>query len=400
MKLAQLKMYAKRGESKDLEFKASTANLSAGMKTVCAFLNSGHDGMVIVGIKDNGQVVGQEVTDKTRKEVAFEINKIEPHAKIEVKYVRIAPERYAIVLLANSDNRAPYTYDGRPWMRNQSTTMRMPKEEYIYLYNKNNPALWESLINDKCTIKDLDQNRIKEVVRRAVLGKRLPEDALTATISDILKKLNLMVGNKLTNAAVILFCKDANKQFMQSSIKLARFRGIDKTEFIDNKELRANAFDLYDKAESFLTFMLPLAAHIEKNSRYRIETPAIPYTVLREALINALVHRDYSYVGGSVDIAVYDDRVEISNNGNLPHGVNLKLLTQAHKSIPRNPLIANVFYICRMIERWGRGTVDMLKESQAAGNPLPIYQEMGNVFSVILPLKESMHTTTINSKKI
>jgi len=398
MKLAQLKALIKQGESQYLEFKSSTGSLSAGMQTICAFLNSSEGGILIFGVKDDGKIVGQQVTDKTRKEIAAELNKIEPYVKFDVKYVPITDDAFIVVMAVKAGSKAPYAYDGRSFMRNQSTTIRMPKDEYIHLYNKNNPTLWESLASDKCAIKDLDHTRIKSVVRKAVAEKRLPEDVLDATIQDILEKLNLLVDDKLTNAAIILFCKNEDKQFMQSSIKLARFRGTDKSVFLDTKEYRGNAFDLYDKADSFLAFALPLVAHIEQGNRYRVETPAIPYSVLREALINALAHRDYSYAGGSIDIAIYDDRVEIANNGDLPQGVDVQLLTQAHKSIPRNPLIANVFYVCRMIERWGRGTVDMIKDCKAAGNPLPIYKEEGYVFSVTLPFKESIQTV-VHEKK-
>ena len=89
MKIAQLKALIKRGESETLEFKTSTSSISNGMQTACAFLNSDHGGTVVFGVKDDGKVVGQTVTDKTRKEIAFELNKIEPHAKIDVQYIQI-----------------------------------------------------------------------------------------------------------------------------------------------------------------------------------------------------------------------------------------------------------------------------------------------------------------------
>lgn len=392
MKIAQLRALTKHGESEKLEFKTSTSSLSTGMQTACAFLNSDHGGVVIFGVKNDGQIVGQEVTDKTRKEIAVELNKIEPYAKIDVIYVRVSDKHQAIVLSVNPDDRAPYTYDGRPYMRNQSTTMRMPKEEYTYLYNKNNPGLWESLANNTCTIKDLDHSRIKEVVRTGVFEQRLPEEAMTATILSNLKKLNLMIGDKLTNAAVVLFCKDEYKQFLQSSIQLARFKGTTKSEFLNNKKYRANAFDLYDKAMDFLAFCLPVAARIEPGKSSRVETPAIPYSVLREALMNALAHRDYSNSGGNISVAVYDDRVNISNVGALPKGVELSKLSKEHPSIQRNPLISSVFFACGKIERWGRGTLDMITDSKNAGNPLPIYEEIGGSFSVTLPLKEPIPT--------
>lgn len=391
MKIAQLKTLVKHGESETLEFKNSTASLIAGMQTVCAFLNSDHGGTLIFGVTDTGKITGQAVTDKTRKEIGVELSKIEPPVKIDVIYVPVTKELKAIIFRVNPGPKAPYTHDGRAFTRSQSTTTKMSKEEYSYLYNKNNPTLWESITNN-CRITDLDGKRIKEVVRTGVFEKRLPGEAMTATVPDILRKLNLMVGDKLTNAAVILFCKNEDKQFMQSSIQLARFRGITKSTFLDNKRYVANAFDLYDKAMDFLYFVLPVAAQIEPGKSSRVETPAIPYSILREALINALAHRDYSNAGGNISVAIYDDRVEITNIGSLPPGINVKELSKRHSSIQRNPLISSVFYVCGKIEKWGRGTLNMIEDSKAAGNPLPIYEEIGGTFSVTLPLKEPIRT--------
>jgi ATP-dependent DNA helicase RecG len=392
MKIAQLKRLVDQGESATLEFKNSTASISTGMQTVCAFLNSEKGGTILFGVKDDGKIVGQEVSDKTKKEIAVELNKIEPYAQIDVIFVPVADRRQVIVIQALPGDKTPYTYDGRAFMRNQSTTMRMSHDVYTYLYNKSNPTLWESLTNNNCTIKDLDKTRIKEVLRVAAFEKRLPEGAQSGNTTSVLKKLGLIVDDKLTNAAVILFCKDEYKQFMQSTLKLARFKGTTKSEFLNQKMIRANAFDLYDKAMDFLTFSLPVAAKIEPGISARVETPAIPYNVLREALINALVHRDYSHPGTSIDVAMYDDRVTITNPGFLPQGVNIKQLSRDHKSIQRNPLIAHVFYLCGKIEKWGRGTLDMIKDCKKAGNPLPKFEEIGGGFSVTLPLKEPMRT--------
>jgi len=393
MQIKQLKALIKQGESDVLEFKTSTSSIDSAMKTLCAFLNSDHGGTVIFGVKDNGELIGQEVTDKTRKEIAIELNKIEPRTKIDIQYVKIVGSRQAIVMQARPGDKAPYTYDGRSFTRNQSTTMRMPKEEYMYLHHQNNPTLWEGLANKTCKISNLDQRRIRDVVRVAIDEKRLPTTAIKGSIKDLLKKLNLLINGELTNAAVVLFCKDEEHQLFQCHMKLARFRGTDKTEFIDTKLLRANIFDLYDKAIEYLTFSLPIAARIVPGRAARLEEPAIPYNVLREAVTNALIHRDYSHTGGSIDIAIYDDRVNIANIGALPKGVVLTQLSKTHPSIPRNPLIANAFYLCGMIEKWGRGTLDMIQDCKAAGNPPPKYEEIGGSFSVTLRLKEPMLRT-------
>jgi ATP-dependent DNA helicase RecG len=399
MKLTQLKSLVKHGESEILEFKSSTGSLTAGMQTVCAFLNSNTGGTIIFGVKDDGQITGQIVTDKTKKDIGIELNKIEPHAKIDVIYVPVGADKKAIVFRVNPGEKQPYTYDDRAFTRNQSTTSRMSKEEYSYLYNKYHPTTWESLANNTCKISDLDGKLIKEVVRLGIAEKRLPESARKTAIPQILKKLELMHDAKLTNAAVILFCKNEDKQFFQSHIKLARFRGTDKKEFLDHKYYKGNVFDLYDKAMAFLHFILPVGARIEPGNPIRVETPIIPYNVLREAVTNALIHRDYSHAGGSIDIAVYDDRINISNIGALPPGVSLRQLFKEHRSIPRNPRIANVFYVCGKIEKWGRGTLDMIQDCKNAGNPPPIFEEVGGSFSLTLPFKEPMSTILHGQKR-
>lgn len=398
MHLADLKNIIKKGESERLEFKSSTGNLSSAMQTICAFLNSTEGGVVVFGVTDQGKIIGQAISDKTRKEIATELNRIEPFAKIDTKYVEVANDKFAIVITVEPGLKAPYTYDGRSFIRNQSTTGRMTKEEYIYLHNQNNQTLWKSLTNNSCKVSDLDRNRIKEIIRMAVFEKRLPEAALSASIPDTLKKLNLITDDELTNASVILFCKNEDKQFIQSHIKLARFKGIDKSEFLDTKSFKGNAFDLYDKAMDFLSQWLPVSAKIESGKSTRIESPAIPHKVLREAMTNALVHRDYSNAGGSIDVAVYDDRVNITNIGALPKGVALNQLAKEHPSIQRNPIIAHVFYLCGKIEKWGRGTQDMILDCKKSGNPLPIYEEIGGSFSVTFPLKEPI--STVSNKQI
>ncbi len=360
------------------------------MQTASAFLNSDHGGMVIFGVKDNGQILGQEVTDKTKKEIAFELSKIEPHANIDVEYVRIDEKRFVIVLVVPEGPLAPYVYDGRPFMRSQSTTQRMPQEKYInMLHNRSSSSIaWDRLTTNDCTVKDLDSKRIRKIVDSAVSEGRLPREALRASIDEILKKFELLVDGKLVNAAVVLFCKNERKQFMQSNLKLARFKGITKSEFLDEKSLRGNIFDLYDQAMIFLGNYLPVGARLEEGSALRVTTPAIPYQVLREAVINALCHRDYSMLGGSIAIAIYDDRVEIISSGKLPSPIKLKDLTKKHASYPRNQLIANVLYACHMIERWGRGTQEMVELCKQSGNPVPQFEEVTGGLWITLPLRE------------
>jgi len=388
-----LKTLVELGESESLEFKASTTSLESAMRTVCAFLNSKRGGVVLFGVSDKGRIVGQDVSDKTQKTIAYERDKIEPYPDIEISYLPVETGKTVIAIIVKPGANGPYFYETRAFSRNQSTTRMMTLEEQNRLIHNKAPA-WENLTTNNCTIDDLDENRIRQVVRTAVAEKRMPEVAIHESIDEVLTKLEILSDGRLTNAAVILFCKNEYKQFMQSSLKLARFDGINKREFIDNKNLRGNAFDLYESAIAFLRNYLPIGGRIEEGNPFRIDTPAIPYKVLREGLVNAFCHRDYSFQGGSIDVAIYDDRVEIVSSGPLPPNIQLSDLSKQHKSYPRNPRIAHVFFLCRMIERWGRGTLEMVEVCQASGNPIPQFEETVGSFSVILPLKEPIKRAT------
>lgn len=398
MKLSQLKSLIKQGESEVLEFKKSSGLLTTAMQTVCAFLNSEIGGTVLIGVTDDKKIVGQEISDDTKKALAQELSKIEPTATPQAEYVRIEANLYVIAIEVKPGNKAPYVYDSRPYIRSQSTTRKMPQEKYEQmLYARRTPSIaWENLTTNDCNITDLDKKLIQQVVTMSVSAGRLTAVAASAGTKEIMKKFKLLSDDRLTNAAVILFCKNEQKQFIQSMIKLARFKGTDKSEFIDNKAVHGNVFELLEIAQKFLHTYLPVAGKLEEGNMLRTDVPAIPIKVLREALINALCHRDYSVRGGSIAVAIYDDRVEISNTGTLPTDIKLSDLTKTHDSFPRNPLLANVLYQCGMIERWGRGTLDMVEICRSSGMRSPKFEESTGSFSVTFFLREAVSRVTLS----
>jgi ATP-dependent DNA helicase RecG len=162
--------------------------------------------------------------------------------------------------------------------------------------------------------------------------------------------------------------------YPQCLLRMARFRGSDKTDFLDNRQEIGHAFDLLQRAQRFLRDHLPVAGRIVPNLFERVDDPLYPPVALREALANALCHRDYSVGGGAVSIAIYDDRLEISSTGMLPFGLTPADLVRPHPSRPWNPLIANVFYRRGIIESWGRGTIKMAELAEEAGLVPPEFE--------------------------
>ena len=348
MTIEDVKVIIRGDETRTLEMKKTTGELKDGMRSACAFLNTA-GGWLFFGIAPTTlKILGQEVTDNTRKEIAREIAKLEPLIDLPIEYIDV-PDRpgyqvIAIHLDAPSYWDAPYTYDNKPYMRIESTTVVMPREifEDRLMRSKSNRYKWEDHICEGITIADLEEQRIRGGVRLGVERGRMPESSLMETTESLVEKLKLTTNGKLKNAAAALFLRDTS-QFPQFLLRMARFRGNDKMEFIDNQRAYGNFFTLLDAGMAFFFKHLSLSGKIVGFTRE--EKLEIPAEALREALTNALCHRMFHNTSSSVGIAIYDDRVEIENTGHLPDELTVETIKQSHHSYPQNPTIADVLFM-------------------------------------------------------
>lgn len=217
-------------------------------------------------------------------------------------------------------------------------------------------------------------------MRAGINSGRLPEITIREDIPAILEKFDLLHNGKLNNAAAVLFGRQLY-DYPQCLLRLARFKGITKDEFIDNQRAQGNIYDLLDIAISFFFKHLSLSGKIE--GLYREEELSIPYRALRECCINAFAHRSYQHPGSSVSIAIYDDRVEVTNTGTFPADMPVERLLNAHDSQPQNPIIANVLYKSKVLESWGRGIGLMLSECRRVGISDPEFHTDGSFVWVV-----------------
>ena len=192
----------------------------------------------------------------------------------------------------------------------------------------------------------------------------------------ILRGLSLFDDGRLINAAVALYGKSERlfPSYPQLSLRIARFRGGNRLGgFMDNRDFWGNAFDLLRRGESFLMDHVPISGRVVPGKMIREDYPLYPPLATREALANAICHRDYTTPGGAVAMAMYDDRLEIINPGTLHFDITPKKLTQPHESKPWNPIIASVFYRAGVIEKWGMGTLNIIDWCKGNGNPEPTW---------------------------
>ena len=386
--LARIEELAARGESEFLELKQSTAQLREAAQTICGMLNRPQPNgrYVLFGVAPDGTPVGQQVGERTIEQVAAEIREIRPQVSPRVDRVPVADGREVIAVAVPAADKPPYTYKHRPYRRVGNTTSVMPEAEYQRILIERahqEDARWENQPAEGWSIDELDAARIRNIIELARQCGRLdtPDD----DPARLLRGLGLYTNGVLQKSAVVLFgkTKQITARMSQCLLRVARFRGSRGTahsEFLDNRQFRGNAFELLEHAERFLSENVSISSKIGEDHMQRLDEPLYPLAAIREALVNALCHRDYSIAGGSIGIAVYNNRLEVTSTGSLPFGLTPQGLLEMPVSKPWNPSIARAFFCCGYFENWGQGIEKMAKLAVNAGLPRPeILDENGCV---------------------
>lgn len=382
----QIKAWAASGESETLEFKRTTGERREAVRTLCAMLNN-RGGRVLFGVEADGRVIGQQVSDHTIEEIAQEIKELDPPAFPTIDRVEVGGGREVLVLTVTQGPVRPYSYKGQAYRRVGNTSPAMSRDEYnrMLLERLHGESRWENQPVERWTVADLDVAEITRTIEEAIRRGRA-EDPGTRDPAELLRGLGLMRDGRLLRAAVVLFgrAERLEADYPQCLLRVAKFRGTDRTEFIDNRQFHGNAFELLLRAERFLRESLPVAGRVTPGLFERVDDPLYPPVALREALANAICHRDYSIGGGSVAVAIYDDRLEVTSSGSLHFGLTPEALFAPHESLPWNPLIARTLFRRGVIESWGRGTLKMAELMQQAGLPRPEIEDAGGCVTVRL----------------
>lgn len=385
MNIEHIKQLIAKDEHHQLELKKSTGELKDGMRTACAFLNS-DGGWLVIGIAPTSlKILGQEVNDNTQREIAQYITAIEPAVNVKVEYIDV-PDRprnqvIAIYFEAFVWGHQPYTYDSRPYYKVESTTKLMPRDMFEERIRANKPQqyAWERQEADRVTISDLNEERVRGAVRLGVERGRMMASAMTEPFEKVLDKLQLLTNGVPNNAAAALFSTHIFS-YTQFRLRMARFRGTDKNSFIDNQRSEGNFFDLLDAGMAFFFKHLSLSGKVV--GFVRKEQLEIPAEALREALINALCHRQYEKYNLTIGIAIYDDRIEIESPGILPPQLTTESIKQPHISYPYNPIIADVLFKTTFLENLGAGAGRIMDACKAQNVEIPTWSAQGGVIIV------------------
>ena len=242
----------------------------------------------------------------------------------------------------------------------------LEEKEYIRL------SPFDATFNSTATLDDLEEDKIREFVYIAARKRAFPFE-VEADIKSVLAHLNLIDGNRLTNAAILLFGKKPQRFFITSEVRCAHFHGYEVTKPIPSYQVyKGDVFQLVAQAVDFVLSKIDLYVGERDRSATVDVRYELPVQAVTEAIVNAVAHRDYTS-NGSVQVMLFKDRLEICNPGSLPYGLTTAKLLLPHSSIPANPLLAEPMYLRGAIERMGTGTGDIVKRCIEMGLPSPVF---------------------------
>jgi len=357
-------------ETEELELKKSTSELKEAIISIAAILNKHKKGRILFGIKNDGTVIGQQVTTSTIREISKSIaDHIEP--KVFPKIKELSIEGKNCISIDFIGNEIPYFAFGRAYIRVGDENRQVSRTELERLLSENKSHNWDMEICEDAFLKDINSKKLKAYVKKAGLEFE--------SVNSALKNLDLARNEKPLNAGVLFFGSNPQKFFPFTYLRCAYFPTDNTATILDQQQYEGDLLFLIKKAEEYVLRNIHIGMKVE--GLQRIDVPEIDSEALREAIVNAFCHRDYSQ-HDSIDIAVFSNRVEIRNPGKLYGGLTIEKIKKEMVSERRNKLIAELLHRIKFIEKWGRGIKLILSKE-----PKTVFKEVGQHFIVTFKRK-------------
>lgn len=379
-----IKSLLKRRNSQSIEFMDSIEYAKIG-RIICSFLNA-KGGKLVIGVNRNKEaIVIKDVNNSVAVLKSMLINKIIPSPSINVEVESFNGIDF-IVISVWQGSRQPYIFNGTVYYRIGSHTRKATSLQLAELLHgrEEKEERWEIKPAIGVEIEDIDLDEVKKCIQEIIQTDRMkdiPEDPLS-----FMSKLGFYQNGDFTNASVVLFAKDPIRFFPQCSIRLSVYSS-DKTgdNIVYDKFFEKNLFQSVDQITEFFDLAYGISSSFNSNEWQRSDRLKYPRLAIREALLNAFIHRDYSSFSASFTIDIYPTKLVISNNGRLPEGITIEDLSRDHLPQPFNPDIARVCFLRRWIDKIGRGTIKMIEQCNDLGFDIPVWTVTSSTVTVTFP---------------
>jgi ATP-dependent DNA helicase RecG len=350
-------------ENQNIEHKESWRD--EYLKWICGFANA-NGGTIYIGKNDSGEVVGlkdskkllEDIPNKTKDILGILVD-VNLHQTEKGDFIEIIVEAYPY----------PVNYKGQYHYRSGSTKQELKGAALDKFLLQRKGKRWDAVPVPNVSVNDLKKETFDFFRKKAVKAQRIEDDVLTDTNEQLAENLQLIENEYLKRAAILLFHPNPDKFVTGAYIKIGFFEADDDLRFQD--EIHGNVFEQVEKTTDLL-FTKYIKSSISYEGLNRVEKYEYPKDAVREALLNAVSHKDYSG-GVPIQISVYKDKIILWNEGQLPENWTIEKLLDKHPSKPYNPDLANALFRSGYIESWGRGTLKMINECVQFGIPKPKY---------------------------
>ena len=354
MNLEELKLIIAEGEGLTVEFKERyTSRID---RDIVALANA-KGGFILLGVNDEGDITGEKLTNKMKAEILSLARNCEPNVAI-AKISQIG--KVAVIEVLEGDEK-PYSCSSGYFRRLDAVTQKMTQKEVGVVFKRANTVSFEERVCPKVSWDDISKEKIQTFFKEAGItaDANHPQDVLTS--------LKLADKDGIKNAGVLFFARDPREYILQCETILVSFKGTSRVDIIDRKDVQDDLWTQYQEAMIFLKRHLSIRTEIKGLDRK--DSYEIPLEALREAVANAIIHRDYNVRGTSIMIEVHEDKVIIKNPGGFPEGMSADKLGKL--SVRRNELIADIFARMHRVERMGSGFKRIRECMDAEGLPFP-----------------------------
>lgn len=371
------------GEGFNVDFKRSVPSKVRDIaEEVCSFANSA-GGYVLIGVDNGNQIVGVEIDNNKRSAIQDAIGEISPMLHYDMYRVEVDGKNVWVIDVPSGKSK-PYFFSGSTYIREGANCQKLTNvDEIRNVFQRNDRIYFDAIPLPKVDLsKELDEDNFREFRYAAGIGMGVSDE-------QVLENLQVYDENdNVKSGGVLFFAKHPENIYFHAVIRCVLFKGTDKVYILDDKTFGGPLLQQYTRAIEWLKGKLQVAYEMEGTGP-RKETWEIPLSVFKESIINALSHRDYYEQGASIMIEMYDDRVEITNPGDLLPVVAKNF---GRKSLSRNPLIFGLFTRMHLVEHVGSGIPRMKKDMLDAGLPEPTFETEG-MFTVIFKRPGALQIT-------
>ena len=363
----ELRRLVTSGEAETLEFKGNFDRET--IETVGALANT-KGGTILIGISDTNEIKGVQVGRETLKDWANQISQsTEPRVIPEIGLNEIDGKSVVIIEIKEFPIK-PVSVKGKYFKRVGNSNRVMPMQDIAQVHFHSAGMSWDKLPARDATIEDIEVGRVKRYIKKAnETGRRKIGDEENPL--QVLEKLELIKEGKPTWASILLFHRHPQRFLSQGVIHCGRFK--EETIVIDDRMIEGPIIEQVEEAMNFIRKNINVR-FVMTGKPAREQIWDYPLEALREAVVNAVCHRDYT-ITSNTEIRIYDDKLIVWSPGGLPFGITIEDLYEPHSSVLRNKGIGGIFYDMGWIEQWGSGIDKMRNACVKAGIPEPQFEE-------------------------